>query len=292
MVFDIQRFAVHDGPGIRVTVFLKGCPLRCAWCQNPESQMMKSELLHYSTRCIHCLRCAAVCDKKAIKERDGTIRISRKSCNSCGKCAQVCPADAIRLSGKRMTVAEVMEEVEKDRAFLQLSGGGVTISGGEPLAQPRFLAEILRACKRKGLHTVLETSGYGSWSFFWRLLGDVDLVLYDLKLIDCVEHKKFTQACNSIIISNLFKLTASGKSVLARMPLIPGYTTSKANLISLARLLRSTGIGEVQLLPYNPLAADKYSKLGRSYELADVRYSDEVKKSAAKLLRDLGICAK
>jgi pyruvate formate lyase activating enzyme len=193
------------------------------------------------------------------------------------------------LSGKQMSVAEVMQEIEKDGPFYQMSGGGVTISGGEPLRQPRFLAEILRACKAQQFHTVLETSGYGAWSTFQRILADVDLFMYDIKLIDPDEHRKLTGVSNKSILDNLHKLSASGKTVLVRTPLIPGYTTSNGNLVGIAKLLQSVGIPEIELLPYNRLAGNKYGKLGRRYGLQTIEYPEEIMKEAKEVFRSCNI---
>lgn len=226
---------------------------------------------------------------KAIEVKNGTPIIHRERCTFCGKCAQVCPADALKLSGKAMSVPEVMGEIEKDKAFYQISMGGVTISGGEPLRQSRFLAGLLRGCKTHQFHTVVETSGYGAWSAFQWILPYVDLFLYDVKIIDPDEHRKFTGVSNKIIIDNLSKLSSIGKTVQVRTPLIPGITTSHANLAAIARLMQAVGISEIELLPYNLLAGDKYGKLGRKYRLQEIKYSGEIKKEAEKLFRNFGL---
>ena len=224
-----------------------------------------------------------ICKAKAIEAKNGIPSIRRERCTSCGNCVQACPTDALKLSGKYMSVLEVMEEIEKDRAFYKLSAGGVTFSGGEPLGQSRFLAALLRLCKTHHLHTALETSGFAEWSTFERILPDVDLFLYDVKIIDLDEHRKLTGVSNKIIIDNLHKLFSSGKALQIRTPLVPGLTASHANLTAIARLLQVIGISEIELLPYNPLAADKYRKLGREYGLQEIQYSGEIKKEAQEI---------
>jgi len=200
-IFDIKKYAIHDGPGIRTTVFFKGCPLRCRWCHNPEGQSSKPEMFVRPSRCLkECSECLSVCEREAISRTEISPVIDRERCNSCGKCAEVCPAEAIEVVGRQMSVQEVMAEVEKDMIFHDESGGGVTFSGGEPLLQPVFLSTLLEKSKEKDIHTTVDTSGYASFEIMEEIAKNVDLFLYDLKIMDEKKHKEYTGKSNKVIL--------------------------------------------------------------------------------------------
>jgi len=268
MVFNIMRFSVQDGPGIRTTVFLKGCPLECAWCHNPEALSVAPQLLLRPDRCIACGDCMDVCPHQAIVERDGKYETRMELCARCGTCAGACAADAREVIGRTMTVEEVMREVERDAPFYRESGGGVTFSGGEPLLQHRFLVLLLRSCAGRGFHTVVDTSGYASPEVLHRVAELTDLFLYDLKSVNEEIHRRFTGVSGALIRGNLERLASWGKRVVIRMPIIPGVNDSRVNIESAGRFIASLGnVVRVQLLPYHPIGVDKYERLGIPYFL-------------------------
>ncbi|MCX7973402.1 MAG: glycyl-radical enzyme activating protein [Candidatus Aminicenantes bacterium] len=284
-VFDIKRYALHDGPGIRTTVFLKGCPLRCLWCHNPEGQNPGQEIMLRPGRCLEgCSRCLEVCPLTAISKIGSWPKIDSSKCDCCGLCTQVCPSEALEIIGREMTPEEVMVEVMKDFAFYQQSGGGVTFSGGEPLQQPKFLEKLLRLAKKNHLHTVVDTSGYAQFDLFVRLLPFVDLFLYDLKLIDPERHLKYTGKRNELILENLQKLVKLTDKIIIRIPIIPSVNDDKENLNLMIKFISSLGqVGGVELLPYHTLGKDKYGRLGRNYQLLDIKKpsSEEMNRIAA-----------
>ena len=270
LVFDIQRFAVHDGPGIRTLVFFKGCPLRCRWCSNPESRICAPELGYVPGRCLACLACVEACARAAVAAGpDGRPLTDRERCASCGDCTAVCFADARVLTGRRLTVAEVMAEVRKDVVFYRRSGGGVTLGGGEVLVWAAFAAELLAACKAEGLDTAVETGGCGPWSDLARLVPLVDRWYYDVKHADPGEHARLTGAGNGEILENLERLAAAGASIVVRVPVVPGLTDDEGDVRAIARLVAKGRLAErIELLPYHRLGEEKYARLGRVYELA------------------------
>jgi len=265
-VFDIQRYSVHDGPGIRTLVFLKGCPLKCRWCQNPESMDRRQEIAFFANKCIGCGECANVCPRGAIVFEDGR-RINRELCDRCGECAKVCYAEALTTIGKQYDVRSLLDIVERDRPFYKQSGGGVTVSGGEPMVQYEFLLEFLRAAKEAGLNTVIETCGAFAWDKFEKLLPYLDIVYFDLKVADEEEHRRLTGVGNERILANARKLARSGKEVVFRIPLVPMMTTTERNMSDLIELLHELEQGEVHLLPYHKMGE---SKLGRIDSPLDV----------------------
>ena len=248
IIFNIQRYSVHDGPGIRTVVFFKGCPLRCVWCQNPESWRRRPEIGFHLERCIVCGNCQEACEEGAILS--GTKRIDRARCTMCGACVETCNAEALKLIGEELGEDELIAQVSKDRPFYEDSGGGVTLSGGEPLLQIDFLEGFCSRCREQGLSVVVETCGAVPFDAFRRILPFVDLMLYDVKAIDPSLHKAWTGSSNESILSNLEQLRLSGVRVIPRVPIIPSYTALPSNLKQIAEHLEGS-FPEVHLLPYH-----------------------------------------
>jgi pyruvate formate lyase activating enzyme len=262
-IFDIKKYAIHDGPGIRTTIFFKGCPLRCWWCHNSEGLKLEPEIIFKENRCIKgCSECIGVCQRGALSQSDQCIVIRRDKCNLCGECIQACPSEALQIIGRKMTVAEVMKEIEKEMVFYDESGGGVTFSGGEPLMQPEFLETILKECKEKNIHTALDTSGYASSEVMDKISDKVGIFLYDLKIMDDEKHKKYTGVSNRLILENLRKLASRGSKVAIRIPLIPGINDDEDNINKTAELIHSLEIiKSISLLPYHKAGREKYKRL-------------------------------
>ena len=272
-IFSIERYAVHDGGGIRTMVYLKGCPLRCLWCANPEGQEARHQLFFFAERCIDCGRCLAGCPSGAARRDDeGHIVHDPILCQACGRCVETCYADARRLFGRTVTVAEVMAEVLKDRVFYRRSGGGVTVSGGEPTAQPEFVRELLRESRRQGLHTALETSGYCEWPPLAALAEHLDLALYDIKHMDADEHRRLTGVPHDLILSNLWRLAELRTvEILVRVPVIPGYNDGRTNIEAMAQFVAGLpGVSGVEMLAYHAYGTGKYARCGREAALADL----------------------
>ena len=261
-VFDIQRFSVHDGPGIRTIVFLKGCSLKCQWCANPESQAVTPELLFDPARCIACENCLFQCKHGALHKQEERILFEKELCIGCGACAAKCYAEARVLKGRKMTVEALMAEVLKDEAFYADSGGGVTLSGGEPLDQPGFSECILKACKNLALHTAVETAGHVPWTSFERIIPFTDLFLFDIKHTDPDKLKEFTQGDAARILKNLKKLVMSAQHIIVRTPVIPGFNDSPEEIQKIARLVNCLGIKELHMLPYHRYGQSKGSRCG------------------------------
>lgn len=264
LVFNIQRFSLHDGPGIRTTVFLKGCPLNCKWCSNPESIGIRPEIMTFDMRCIGCGKCSDICPQEAIKIVDNSIAIDRNKCNSCLECARVCPSGAIEQIGRYLTVEEAVTEIEKDIMFYVNSGGGVTLSGGEPLNQWAFAREVFKQCKAKGIHTTLDTTGYARWDIMQAVLDYTDLVLYDIKHPEGSRHKEGTGVSNELILGNLFRTSAGVKTWL-RVPLIPTFNDSESCLKRISDLAIEAKVEKVSLLPCHEWGVPKYARLGKTY---------------------------
>lgn len=264
MIFDIKKYAIHDGPGIRTTIFFKGCPLRCPWCQNPEGIKMEKEIIVWQDRCIKCEDCLKACDRGAISLNNRNLFIDAEKCDLCGECIKVCHPQTIEIVGREITVGEVMREIEKDLVFYDESRGGVTFSGGEPLMQPRFLEELLKECKGRYIHTTLDTSGYAKLELVLRISELVDLFLYDLKHMDSDKHRKHTGVPNEPILNNLKELSRRGKKINVRIPVIPGVNEDNKNMEAISRFLSSLpNIDKVCLLPHHNAWVDKFKRLRR-----------------------------
>lgn len=276
IVFDIQRCSLHDGPGIRTTVFLKGCLLKCLWCHNPESWCKAPELLYREDRCANCMMCTKVCPTGAHCIKEEKHIFERERCNACGKCIKVCAHSALRLLGKSMDADEIMDEVVKDMSYFSASGGGMTISGGEPTIQYDFLLELLKKAKEKGIHTCIETSGMAAKDKFISIAKHVDLFLYDIKELDNEKHFKFTGINNDLILSNLGKLYTLGSEIILRCPIIPGFNDSETDIKSLAELVKKyPRIKAIEILPYHDFGKIKWKELGKEEPLGNVKKFQE-----------------
>lgn len=301
LIFDIKKFAVHDGPGIRTTVFFKGCPLNCWWCHNPESINPKPELVLFENKCIGCGECFKVCPNKAHELlEDGTREAYRSKstrvyhrdrCALCGECVEVCYAEALVMEGEEVTVEEVMIELRKDIPFYENSGGGITLSGGEPMFQHEFALAILKQCKTEGMHTAIDTSGQASWQIYEEILPYVDLVLYDIKHIDSQKHKIYTGVPNKLILENLRRLSEYDIPIEIRMPIIPGINDAEEYITRAAQFLTEIkNITRVELLPYHKLGGSKYTRLEKEYKLPDLEPPEEEEMvEAAEWIRSFGL---
>jgi len=264
MVFDIKRYAIHDGPGIRTTVFLKGCLLNCPWCHNPEGKAKEQEFMWWKEKCIGCRECQSVCTKDAITFPDDFLLLDMTKCDLCGACADACHSQAMKLVGKKMTVTQVMKEIEKDMAFYDESGGGVSLSGGEPLLQPDFSHSLLKACKELRIHTAVDTCGHVNTDVLLKISKHVDLFLYDLKVINDEKHTRFTGVSNKLILENLKKLSRDGQKIVVRFPLVPGVNDDEKDILELGEFVSSlNNVKELSILPYHKAGVEKSRRLGR-----------------------------
>ena len=271
VIFDIQRYSIHDGPGIRTVIFLKGCFLKCLWCSNPESQDIKKEIAVYPKKCIRCSNCIKVCPVNAIKLNENSVEIDRSKCIRCGKCTQVCSSTALRLIGRDMYVEEVLNEVMKDEVIYRKSGGGVTFSGGEPLMQLNFLKNLLIASKKEGLHTAIETSGFSSWQKIKKVINYLDLIFFDIKHIDPERHKQMTGVTNKLILDNARRIAKIDKlKLIIRIPFIPQYNNSENEIREIFKFAKGIKINDIHILPYHHLGKSKYINIGKEYKIKNI----------------------
>ena len=266
LIFDIKRYAINDGPGIRVVIFFKGCNLQCAWCHNPEGISGRADKMYSPSKCIKCGSCVEVCPENAITLTPEGIISDHKLCILCGRCAEICPTKAIEMSGKNMSVSQLMEIIEKERIFFDNSGGGVTFSGGEPLIHSGMLIELLDECRRRGIHSAVDTAGNVSTEIIIEVAKRTNLFLYDLKMMEGGLHKTWTHAGNERILQNLAAIAGTGVDIIIRIPLIGGINDTDENINLTARFIADLegNILEVHLLPYHSIAQNKYNKLSKS----------------------------
>jgi len=292
VIVSVQRLSTEDGPGIRTTVFLKRCPLSCRWCQNPESISEQSQLQWFSVRCIGCASCVTACSAGNLAMTGSGLSINRLRCTGCGTCASRCPSNALELAGREISAARLAEELERDKAFYEQSGGGVTVSGGEPLAQPLFTRALLEKLLERGIQTALDTCGFAAPAAWEQVLPLASLVLFDLKLMDPVRHRKLTGQSNELILGNFaavvdaVRLRTRRLSLWVRTPLIPGATATRENLLAIGRFLANSAQGAVErweLCAFNNLCRDKYSRLGIEwdYALTPLMKQEELEEAAA-----------
>ncbi len=275
IVFDIEKFAIHDGPGIRTAVFMKGCPLHCLWCHNPESQRYRQEIFFNPEKCVGCGWCFQNCPQGCHVAGEKHL-FDRTNCLRCGRCAEKCPSDALEVVGKTMSPEEVIAEVLKDKVFYETSGGGVTFSGGEPMVQFEFLLAMLKRAKSEGLHVCIETCGYAPQERFAQILPYIDLFLYDIKASDPELHKRFTGVDNSLILENLRFIGGNGGKIVLRCPLIPGVNDDSEHLSRIAELAEEIeGVVEVNVEPYHPLGVGKHLRLGTESALPIEDFTDD-----------------
>ncbi len=272
IVFDIQRASFHDGPGIRTTVFLKGCPLHCLWCHNPEAVSRQPQLFFYSQKCRLCGDCASACPEGAHSIVDGVHQIQFERCTACGDCVPACSQRALKISGQEMSVSQVMQEVTADRDFYEATGGGLTLSGGEPMAQFAFTRDLLRAAQAQGIHTCLQTSGFAPQKMYAQLLPYVDLFQLDYKITGSSEHKKYTGVRSELILANLDFLYQSGKPIVLRCPIIPGINDTPQHFSGIQALnARYPNLAGVEILPYHDMGNNKRTSIGQQMTLVDLK---------------------
>jgi len=304
LVFNIQRFSIHDGPGIRTTVFLKGCNMCCFWCHNPEGRVTHSQIQYNAGRCIGCLECVTVCVNKAHLIKNNIHIYQRDRCENCGQCVDVCYSGAMELTGEEKSVDQVMEEILSDNVYYKSSNGGVTLSGGEPAIRGEFAREILKQCQEKKIHTAIETCGNYNWEKLVNLLPFVDLVMMDLKHMDSKKHHKATGNGNEKIIENARRLARSDKPIIFRTPIVPAFNDTVAEMREIANFVKSllesrnangfpdsTDYGiQFELLPFHKLAADKYQRLGLDYKAKNLKLLSKDKINELKdVVKNCGI---
>ena len=269
MIFNIQKFSLHDGPGIRTVVFFKGCPLRCKWCSNPESQSVKIQILWDYRKCISCKHCLQICPEKAISYSDERIIIDHDKCSACNKCVQQCPNKALNTAGRMQDIDSIVEIVKQDIPFYEESNGGVTLSGGEILMQHEFVSKLLERFKNENIHTCIETTGCASPEIFKKVIEHVDYILFDIKHYDPIKHKEGTGIDNSQILNNFRYALATGKTVLPRIPVIKEFNDSIEDAKALAKLLKEYNATRCQLLPFHQFGENKYDQLAKDYHYSN-----------------------
>lgn len=297
LLFDIKRYALHDGPGIRTTLFLKGCPLRCIWCHNPESWSPGRQRLYKAVKCIGCASCVEACPQGALELTPDGIRPTERPCIACGSCAEACPALAMEICGREWPMDELMAEVEKERGVMTDSGGGVTLSGGEPLMQPSYTLELLEELGRRGFHRAVDTTLFAAPEVVRSVAAACELFLVDLKTMDSATHRRFTGVPNEPILENLRLVASLGKPYWIRIPLITEVNATEENMATTATFLRSLDCQpeEVDLLPYHDIGKGKHERMGTVYNPSDLSLSspDEATLSrCAALLADAGFTVK
>lgn len=287
VITNIQRFSVHDGPGIRTTVFVKGCPLRCPWCQNPENLKPYPELMYYRQDCISCGLCLKACPAGAIRPgEDGRILTDRRSCTVCGRCVEACYPGARKICGQPYTVDEVYKEVLKDEVVYATTSGGVTLSGGEFTLYPEFAAQILERCRRRGIHTAIETCGYAPWERMELIARPVDLFLFDVKVIDPEKHRRWTGVDNRLILENARRLPGAGRRMIVRVPLIPKVNDDADEFGRIVEFAGSLNAASLHILPFHQLGKSKYAALDLDYALSDL---EEPTEEAVERCREIAV---
>lgn len=275
IITNIQRFSVHDGPGIRTTVFFKGCPLRCKWCQNPETNSLKPEILYLSEQCIGCGECIKACMYNCISVKDGRVFTDKTKCQVCGACAAACPTKTRTVEGQTYSVEQLMEILLADEKFYKNSGGGVTLSGGEVLCQSAFASRLLEELRKKGIHTAIETCGFGKPEVFDRVAERVELILFDIKHSDPVKHREWTGVDNALILENLKRATQNKWNVIPRFPLIPGVNDDEKTLRDIGNICIQNGLNQIHILPFHQAGMPKWEGLGVDYALKDMDNADD-----------------
>ena len=276
LTFDIHRFSLNDGPGIRTTVFLKGCYLKCEWCHNPESQSFKPQLSFNPEKCLHCFGCVNACPNYTHKIKDNKHFVDWTQCDLAGKCVEICPSGALKMIGANTDVEIVISEVLKDKKYYDKTGGGITISGGEPMAQFEFTKELVMQAKLKGIHTVLDTCGYGEQYLYKEILPYIDLFLFDYKFTDDKLHKEYTGVTNKEILANLNFLYHNGASIILRCPLIPDINDNEKHLLGIKKIIRKYPLLKlVEIMPYHNMGRDKSIRVGMGYKLSQIKNADE-----------------
>lgn len=287
-IFDIQRFSVNDGPGIRTIVFLKSCPLHCAWCANPESQSASPELMYARANCLQCGDCVKICLEKALTLRDNEIVIDRTRCTACGDCVDVCPTNALRIAGRVVTAGDVLREVERDTPFYS-NNGGMTLSGGETLQQPEFALALLQLARARGIHTTVETCGWSNVENTARVLSQSDLILFDLKHWDAQAHADATGKSNARILENAMVASKLGVPMILRTPVIPNFNDTIADMTVIGKMARAWGLREMHLLPYHTYGVPKYAALDRAYTLPNPSVAPARLQEIQNALEQLGL---
>lgn len=267
LVFNIQKYSIHDGNGIRTTIFFKGCPMKCKWCHNPESQSYEPIIMHNAEKCTNCRSCVEKCPQDAIRYEDGKIKTSNEKCNFCEKCVDTCINNAREKAGKNYSVEEIMKEIEKDKMFYEQSKGGVTLSGGEVMTQDMdYIVTILKKCHRMGYSVNIDTCGHAGFENFEKVLPYVDTFLYDIKHMDDEIHKVITGQGNFMVLDNLRKLSEKGAKINIRMPLVEGVNSDDKNIDKTIEFLKSINVEKINLLPYHNTGKSKYERMGLAYE--------------------------